>query len=89
MGDATERTAAAMEDLVRETSGMAEVTGRSRREAMREAQGAVQRTDVSTYLRQVRAREGDTAADTEIRYSHSISVKKWDKNSPTILLKHM
>ena len=63
--DVTLRTAKAMELLIDETSGMAAITGRSRREAMKEAQGATQRTDVSTYLRQVRAREGDEAADAE------------------------
>ena len=63
--DVTQRTAAAMENLISETSGMAEITGRSRREAMLEAQSATQRVDVSTYLRQVRNRDGDEAADIE------------------------
>jgi hypothetical protein len=63
--DVTQRTAKAMEALIDETSGMAEITGRSRREAMREAQAATNRVDVSTYLRQVRRREGDEAADVE------------------------
>jgi len=63
--DVTERTAAAMEALISETSAMAEITGRSRREAMQAAQGAIAKIPVATYISQVRGREGDAAADRE------------------------
>ena len=63
--DVTERTATAMEDLVRETTGMAEITGRSRREALRAAQDTGTRADTATYIRGLRNEQGDEAADRQ------------------------